>query len=189
MGQTALLVIDVQDSFLHRPYWDEGELPPYREAQLALIAGAEARGAPVINILHTDGDEPFRLESGLVKPQAWLRHQPATTFIKHVHNALTESGLQPWLQARGIRRLMISGIRTEQCCETTARVASDLGYEVDYVTEATLTFAMTHPLSGRVYSAAELRERTELVLAGRFATIVTVEQALQRMEAAGALAV
>ncbi|XLM22660.1 isochorismatase family protein, partial [Chromobacterium piscinae] len=31
----------------------------------------------------------------------------------------------------------ISGIRTEQCCETTARVASDLGYEVDFVSEAT----------------------------------------------------
>ncbi|MDE1712287.1 isochorismatase family protein (plasmid) [Chromobacterium amazonense] len=187
MKQTALLVIDVQDSFLSRPYWDERELPAYREAQRALIAGAEARGAPVVNILHVDDDASFRVESGLVRPQAWLTHQPAATFVKHVHNALTDSGLQAWLDARGIRRLAISGIRTEQCCETTARVASDLGYEVDFVSEATLTFAMTHPLSGRVYSPAEMRERTELVLAGRFAAIVTVDEALRRMARAAEL--
>ncbi|HPY39875.1 MAG TPA: isochorismatase family protein, partial [Thiolinea sp.] len=54
-------------------------------------------------------------------------------FIKQVHNALTESGLQAWLQQRGISKLKISGIRTEQCCETTTRVASGLGYQVDFV--------------------------------------------------------
>ncbi|QEL54908.1 isochorismatase family protein [Chromobacterium paludis] len=183
MQDSALLVIDVQDSFLHRPYWDEAELPAYREAQLRLIAGAEARGAPVINILHTDGDEPFRMESGLVRPQAWLTHRPAATFVKQVHNALTDSGLKPWLERRGIRRLIISGIRTEQCCETTARVASDLGYEVDFVSEATLTFAMTHPVSGRLFRPAEIRERTELVLDGRFAAVVSVDEALRRLDA------
>ena len=43
--------------------------------------------------------------------------------------------------------------------------------------EATLTFPMTDA-GGRVWSAAEIRARTELVLAGRFARIATVEQAL-----------
>jgi hypothetical protein len=50
---------------------------------------------------------------------------------------------------------------------------------VDFVAEATLTFAMTDR-SGRVWSAEEIRERTELVLADRFAQIVTVEVALER---------
>ncbi|PIK73647.1 hydrolase, partial [Methylobacterium frigidaeris] len=57
------------------------------------------------------------------------------------------------------------------------RHASDLGYSVDYVAEATLTFAMTDA-AGRRWSAAEIRARTELVLAGRFARIATVEEAL-----------
>ena len=47
---------------------------------------------------------------------------------KHVHNALTESGLDARLRERDINHLIVSGIRTEQCCETTTRVASDLGY-------------------------------------------------------------
>lgn len=71
----------------------------------------------------------------------------------------------------------MSGIRTEQCCETTTRHASDLGYAVDYVTEATLTFPIVDR-HGRIWSTEELKARTELVLDGRFARIATVEEAL-----------
>ena len=59
------------------------------------------------------------------------------------------------------------------------RSASDAGFEVDYVTEATLTFPMRHA-GGRTYSPAELRERTELVMEGRFASNCKVDQALDR---------
>jgi hypothetical protein len=94
---------------------------------------------------------------------AFLRHQPAV-FQKHVHNAFTDTGLDHWLRERDINQLIICGIRTEQCCETTARVASDLGYAVTFVSEATLTFPMTH--KGITLSADELRHRTETVLPG-----------------------
>ena len=57
--------------------------------------------------------------------------------------------------------------------------SSDLGWTVDYCTEATLTFDMDTPDGGRL-SAAQIRERTATVLAGRFATLVSVEQALAR---------
>lgn len=87
------------------------------------------------------------------------------------------TGLDVWLIQHGIRRVIISGIRTEQCCETTARHASDLGYQVDYVTEATLTFRMTDR-NGKMWSPDQIREHTELVLDGRFARIATVESAL-----------
>ncbi len=111
---------------------------------------------------------------------ARLRHcriTPDAVFRKRRHSALIGSGLDVWLIEHSIRRLIVSGIRTEQCCETTTRNASDLGYDVDYVTEATLTFAMTDA-HNRTFSADEIKARTELVLAGRFARIATVEQAL-----------
>ena len=87
------------------------------------------------------------------------------------------SGLDVWLVSHGIGRLIVSGIRSEQCCETTTRHASDLGYAVDYVTEATLTFAMTDA-SGRTWSPADIKAHSELVLTDRFARIATVEQVL-----------
>jgi nicotinamidase-related amidase len=82
-----------------------------------------------------------------------------------------------WLTQRGIRRVIVSGIRTEQCCETTTRHASDLGYEVDYVTDATLTFPMIDR-HGRKWTPKEIKSRTELVLDARFARITSVEEAL-----------
>ena len=180
---TALIVVDVQESFRQAPYWDASELPAYIARQQALIDGAKAAGMPIVQIFHVDTDEAFRLESGLVRTLSEITIEPTITFHKGVHSALVDTGLEAWLRANGIRRVIVSGIRTEQCCETTTRHASDLGFEVDFVTEATLTFPMTHA-SGKVFSAEDIRVRTELVLSGRFARIVTVEQALAPLSAA-----
>ena len=182
--QTALLLIDVQQSFVHRPYWDATEVPAFVARCNALIAGAAERGVPIVRIVHTDGpreaSNPFAVESGLIRPLDGIApFDAAAAFEKHRHSALVGTGLPVWLHQQGIRRLVVAGIRTEQCCETTARHASDEGWEVDYVTEATLTFAMATPGGGRL-TAAQIRERTETVLAGRFATLCTVEEALQR---------
>ena len=176
-SDTALIVIDVQESFRHRPYWSDADVPAFIERQQALIDGARQRGVPVVQIFHVEDSGVFSLASGHVVAMAGLNLKPDAIFHKHRHSALVGSGLPVWLTERGIRRLIISGIRTEQCCETTTRHASDSGYEVDYVGEATLTFAMTDR-HGRRWSAAEIRARTELVLDQRFARIVTVEQAL-----------
>ncbi|UCH16983.1 MAG: isochorismatase family protein [Burkholderiales bacterium] len=59
----------------------------------------------------------------------------------------------PWPWQRGIARLIVCGIRTGQCGETTARHASDDGWTVDFVAEATLTFPMQMP-AGRTLRGA-----------------------------------
>jgi nicotinamidase-related amidase len=184
---TALVIIDVQQSFQHRPFWREDDVPAFRESLLALDAGCRERGVPVIHVLHEapGSGGPFDPASGHVRVMDWVPGEPQALFRKRVHSALVESGLREWLEARRIRRLIVTGIRTEQCCETTARHASDLGYQVDFVTDATLTFPMKHA-GGRVYSPEEIRERTELVLAGRFARIATAAEALAGIEGAGA---
>jgi nicotinamidase-related amidase len=101
------------------------------------------------------------------------------TIEKHRHSALVGTPLGPWLIENGTRRLIVAGIRTEQCCETTTRHASDEGWDVDFVGDATLTFDMTTP-SGATLSAAQIRERTETVLVDRFAELATVAEALER---------
>ncbi|MBB5208885.1 isochorismatase family protein [Chiayiivirga flava] len=176
-AQTALIVIDAQESFRHRDYWSGDDTVAYFDRQQALIDGARAGGIPVVQIFHVEPDGAFSLASGHVRTLAPLAFTPDAVFHKTRHSALAGSGLGIWLTERGIRRLLVSGIRTEQCCETTARHASDSGYAVDFVSEATLTFAMT-ARDGRRWSAAEIRARTELVLDGRFARIVDVGEAL-----------
>lgn len=177
-ADTALLVIDVQESFRQRPYWRTDDLPAFIDRQQALIDGAKARGIPVVQIFHVeDSDSHFSLKSGYVRKLEEIALEADAVFHKHRHSALVGSGLDVWLVEHGIRKLIVSGIRTEQCCETTTRHASDLGYDVDYVIEATLTFPMTHA-SGTIFSADDIKKRTELVLSGRFARIATVEEAL-----------
>ena len=174
---TALLVIDVQESFRHRPYWRDSHVPSFVGCLQSLINGAQSRKIPVVQIFHVEDSGPFSLKSGYVVPLQDVSFTPDAVFQKRSHGALVGSGLDVWLTQRGIRRVIVSGIRTEQCCETTTRHASDLGYQVDYVTDATLTFPMIDRY-GREWTPEEIKSRTELVLEGRFARITTVEEAL-----------
>jgi len=178
---TALVVIDVQESFRNRDYWTPADFPAFSDRLQALIDGARRRRIPIVQIFHVEETGAFSLASGFVKTLAPIAIEPDVVFHKHRHSALVGTGLPVWLTERGIRKLIVSGIRTEQCCETTTRHASDLGFDVDFVTEATLTFPMTR--DGRTYTSADIRARSELVLADRFARIATVDEALAGAEA------
>lgn len=185
--KSCLLVIDAQESFRHRPFFCEERFVTYLAAQNALIQGCSAAGIPVMRIFHQEGpesaDNPFSAMSGYVRPIGGLVEFDASAeIVKSRHSALVGTTLSVWLVRNGIQRLIISGIRTEQCCETTTRNASDLGWEVDYVTAATLTFDMP-TLSNGILRADDIIQRTETVLHGRFATICSVDEALSRAKA------
>ena len=182
----ALIVIDVQESFRRRPYFREQELPAFLRNVQSLIDRCQARAVPIVQVFHQepgdDADNPFTAASGCVRTMRELRLPPEAVFHKSVHSAMFARAaegttLEQWLRQRDIGELLITGIRTEQCCETTTRHASDLGFGVRYVTDATLTFPM-RTRGGREVSVAEIQERTEMVLDGRFAKVVTSADAL-----------
>jgi nicotinamidase-related amidase len=183
---TALLVIDVQQSFTRRPYFDASGLADFLLAQNRLIESGRALGWRLVRVFHQTSappdrgrpEDPFAPASGLVRPLDGLSDFDAhLTVHKTRHSALIGTGLEVWLVAQGIRRVVISGIRTEQCCETTARHASDLGWSVDFVPEATLTWDIPQPGAAPL-AAALVRERTAAVLRGRFARVLSVDEAL-----------
>jgi len=177
--KSALLVIDIQNSFKARPFWSEQGYAHWCHAQQSLIDGCQRAAVPVVQVFHHSVDGgPFDPARGLVTTLPEIAIVPDRVIHKERHSALAGTPLLSWLQARQINRLIISGMRTEQCCETTARHGSDLGLQIDFISEATHTFAMTHASSGVNYSPAEIKARTELVLAGRFARILSVQQAL-----------
>lgn len=171
----ALLVIDVQESFRHMPYFRAEPVAAWLATQNQLIQRALDAQIPLVRILHVEPEGPFALASGHVRPwEGLLPFEATLTVHKHRHSAFAGTPLADTLVERGIRELWISGIRTEQCCETTTRDGSDRGFRMHYVSAATLTFPMTHR-SGRIYSPDQILERTELVLDGRFARIAQVE--------------
>lgn len=182
---TCLIVIDAQESFRYRPYFSARDMPAYLAAQNVLIEGCINKKIPVVRIFHVDGlniaSNAFAMESGHVKPVTGLTDfAVAATFQKNRHSALVGSGLQVWLNQNQIGKIIVSGIRTEQCCETTTRHASDLGYNIDYALDATMTWDMLQP-DGKILSAADIKMRTATVLQDRFATVCSAQNALDRL--------
>lgn len=178
MSDTALLVIDAQESFRQRANWHEIDSPTYLRNQQTLIDGAKAGGWKIVRVLHAEPEGIFSLASGFVTPIRDLKlDKPDLEFIKWRHSAFVGTPLEVFLIETGIRRLVVSGIRSEQCCETTTRHGSDLGWQVDYVTEATQTMPLTDA-TGTTWSVEEIKARTAAVLDGRFARVCTIAEAL-----------
>ncbi len=184
ISQSALLVIDAQDSFKMGPRWERRSNPAFEKNVGALVEAYRAAHLPVIFFLHTDKDEAFAKNSPEFKLMDFLKPQPGEPImVKSTRNCFTSTQLQPYLLEKGVRRISITGIQTEQCCETTARLAADLGYAVDFVTEATMTFPIPNwDKPGEELSVEAIRERTEYALRRRFARITTVNQLARELK-------
>jgi nicotinamidase-related amidase len=175
--QSALLVIDAQDSFKVTPRWERRSNPQFERNTGALIDAYRKAELPVIFFLHTDGDPHFQTASPHFKLMDFIeRRASEPLLVKDTRNCFTSTNLGSLLLRLGARRLIVTGIQTEQCCETTARVGADLGYAVDFVTEATMTFPIASDVPGRELPVEAVCERTEYALARRFARIATVAE-------------
>jgi nicotinamidase-related amidase len=186
LAQSALLVIDAQDSFKATPRWARRNNLAFEKNVDALIQAYRAAELPVIFFLHTDSDQGFTTDSPFFKLMDFIK--PRTdepVLLKSTRNCFTSTPLQPYLLEKGVRRVTIAGIQMEQCCETTARVAADLGYAVDFVTDATMTFPIPNwDNPSEELDVDAIRERTEYALRRRFARIVTVAQLIKELTGA-----
>lgn len=179
---SALLVIDAQDSFMAGPRWQRRNNPEFEQNTERLIEGYRSAGLPIFFFLDNDDSEYFEPNSPYFKLMDFIqRRQDEPLLIKTSRNCFTTTNLDYLLRRAGVKRVVVTGIKTEQCCETTTRVASDLGYEVDFVSEATLTFPIKHPEREEELSADEVVRRTEYALRDRFARINTVEVLLAEL--------
>jgi nicotinamidase-related amidase len=191
----ALIVVDVQESFRQRGIWEHNSNPRLVEQVNRLVDATRSTGDLVVWVLHAEPGTGtvFDPASGYVRLMDGLIPREGDALVtKTAHNAFTTTNLHQVLTSHGIRELLITGIRTEQCCETTARIGSDLGFDVTFVTDATATTPIEHrdAPSGRsieeiladprTLSNDDIIARTEYVLAGRFATIRSVEEIAPR---------
>jgi Amidases related to nicotinamidase len=187
----ALLVIDVQESFRQRAIWAAVSAPDIADRVARLVRASRANGDLVVWVLHTEPGSggPFDPENGFIRLIEGLEPEPGEPVVtKTSYNAFTTTNLAQLLTQHGVREVIVCGIKTEQCCETTARLACDLGYEVTFVIDATATFPLEHrdAPKGRsveeiladptTLSTDEIIRRTEYALSGWFATIRTLAE-------------
>jgi len=178
----ALIVIDVQNGFKH-PSMPPSNNPACEANVKRLLNTWRQREWPIVLVRHDSKGESSVLRPG----QAGNEFQPgidgakSLVVSKSVHSAfLGEPSLHRWLQEAALDEIVICGIQTNYCCETTARMGNNLGYSVDFVIDATRTFDLTD-LDGNVVSAAELSRITATNLNGEFARVLTTDQLLSEL--------
>lgn len=180
----ALLVIDMQRGFDDLDFWGPTANPACEENVAALVAAWAASDEPIVVVRHDSVSPSSPLHPGnpgnaLVDVVAAVA--PAILVTKDVNSAFYgEPDLHAWLGERGIGELVICGIQTNMCVETTARMAGNLGYDTTVVLDATRTFDLSTEVAGVgtvTRSAEELMASTALVLqGGGFARIATTAE-------------
>ncbi|TWG03929.1 cysteine hydrolase family protein [Streptomyces brevispora] len=177
----ALVVVDVQQGFEEEEYWGPRNNPSADRNIAGLIAAWQSSGRPVVFVRHDSRapDSPLRVghPGNGFKPYVEERRGkgggPELFLTKSVNSAFYGTpDLGAWLRAGGVRQIVVAGIQTNMCAETTARMAGNLGYEVFFALDATYTFDGVGPW-GWTLGADELARATAVSLhGGGFAEVV-----------------
>ncbi|MDZ7263293.1 MAG: isochorismatase family protein [candidate division KSB1 bacterium] len=174
LNSCALLIIDMQEYF-------RAIAAPILPAMISLIQCCRQAKLPIIYTRHahrdpvSDGGMLANWWSELIidgTAAAKLLPEIAPqvneqVILKHRYSAFFETDLQAILQQRQIRQLIIGGVMTNLCCETTAREAFVRDYEVIFLSDGTAT------------SHQDYQRATLLNLAYGFAHILTCQELCQ----------
>lgn len=133
---TALLVIDMQDALCTGEY-AMFDIERVTDRVNALSARARAADVPVYLVQHEEGDGPLQFDT----PgwQLFDRLSTAATDArvrKTTPNSFHRTELHQLLQAQGVDRLVVCGLQTDYCVDTTVRQALALGYEIVLAADA-----------------------------------------------------
>lgn len=173
LNATALLVIDVQAGF-DDSMWGPRNNPSCEDNVAVLIAAWRAADRPVVFVRHdsvTPGSPLLPGQPGNDR-KPFIDGKPDLLVTKNVNSAFFgDPDLHGWLQDRGMTGVAITGIQTNYCCETTARMAGNLGYDTLFVLDATHTFDLPAHGGGTII-ADELARVTATNLQGEFADVV-----------------
>jgi nicotinamidase-related amidase len=179
----ALVAVDAQDGF-DDPWWGPRNNPGCDDNIAALADAFAATGRPMVHVQHRseNPDSPLHPANPGHALKAYLaRHEPDLLVTKTVNSAFHGSpDLHAWLSSEGIAGIVVCGITTNHCCETTARVGGNLGYDVWFALDATHTFDRLGP-DGTTMTADELARATATNLHGEFATVVGTQQVLDAL--------
>lgn len=180
MERVALVVIDLQRGFDEAVFWGPRNNPSCEANVGVLIAAWRGAGQPVVFVRHhwDEDGSPLRPGEPGGEFKDVIEGDPDLLVTKTVHSSFHgDPDLGGWLRGAGIERIVVCGIQTNVCCETTARVGSDLGFDVSFAIDATHTFDLGDHAGGTI-TADELARVTRSNLDPEFCRVVSTEQAI-----------
>jgi len=166
MNDTALLIIDMQVGNFSEPN------PIFKANELlakvkSLVAKARSARTPIVYVQNNGrkgdpdeyGTQGWEIHSSIAPTEGNLVVQ------KRTPDAFHETNLHRELESMGIKKLVIAGLQTEYCIDTTCRRAFSLGYDVILVKDAHSTWDSSS------LTAQQIIEHHNSVLCGWFATL------------------
>jgi len=179
--KTALLIIDVQND-----YFPDGkmELVNSTEASIkikSLIKQLRKVPIEIVHIQHISvrPGATFFLPntSGVeihenVKPEG-----DEKVIVKNYPNSFRETELDNYLKLKGISKLLITGMMTHMCVDTTVRAAFDLGYECSVIEDCCAAKKLT--IKDREIASEFVQDSFLAALNGVFAKVLTSEEIIK----------
>jgi len=178
----ALIIVDVQKGF-DEPRWGRRNNPQAESNIKRLLDAWRTLHMPVFYIQHCSkvSDSPLRPGTSgneikdIVAP---LSGEPVVK--KNVNSAFIGTNLESQLRRKGIGTLVITGLTTDHCVSTTARMGGNMGFDVYVVSDATSTFDRVGP-EGTTYKAEVIHDVNLASLHKEFATVVNTDNILERV--------
>lgn len=175
--KTALLVIDMQkyfDQIVDKPMPEIRRLNDYFREKKDLIVFTQHGHAPeelippiknqLVRKVGPENAIVVNTKEWELVPEIWKMARDAPVTGKNTYDAFMHTDLDTVLKDRCVERVLISGVMSDVCCDTTARSAFVRGYETWYISDACWTdtqeqhsraLANVEFLIGRVYKAAD----------------------------------
>ncbi|RKX32569.1 MAG: hypothetical protein DRP46_00890 [Candidatus Zixiibacteriota bacterium] len=146
------MVIDMQKYFLDpvsHAYVESG--PAITQKIKALQDCCLGRNIPVVQTRHINTKEGAKrmdrwwgdlitADNPLSQISNDLKCDKATIITKEQYDAFLDTGLEQLLKKQGISQLIITGVLTHLCCESTARSAFMRGFEVFFAVDGTASY-------------------------------------------------
>lgn len=172
LQNTPLLIIDVQKAF-DDPKWGERNNKDAEEKIKILLQAWRTTGRPVLFVQHVSMVESSLFN--LNKPTCQFKEGIEPTngepiFQKNVNSSFIGTELEQVLKQLKCEQMVIVGLTTNHCVETTTRMAGNFGFSPILVEDACATFGRLGP-DGTYYSPEQIHEMTLVNLHEEFAQI------------------
>jgi nicotinamidase-related amidase len=170
MEKTALLIVDVQKALIDgQPYNKEILIENIKRLALSF----RENNIEVVYVRH-DGGTGDELEYGTEGWQIYDEIAPKAgerIFDKRYNSSFRETHLKEYLDEKNIQTLILVGLQTEYCIDTTCKVAFEYGYKFIIPEETTSTY------EGNVMTAKQIYDHyVHEIWDGRFAQVMSVDE-------------
>lgn len=183
--KTALVIIDVQNDYFSGGKWELHKADAALGNTQRILAAFREKKLPVIHIQHISNGP----NAAFFAPDTYgaLIHANLTPIegeshiIKHAPNSFFETGLADTLKSQSITDIVICGMMSHMCVDTTTRACRDHGLNATLIEDACAARDLNY--NNKIIPAETVHDVFMASLNGTFANVIKTEEFITRFTA------